>query len=320
MKIILSPIFFVFPPMIACMRSVHFKLSKPTRENLRIFSTTESTETSTSVNSIPIVAFAGSVETGYLTWLKLTDGTPSCSTEGCNDVLSGPYSKVPLTDIPLSAIGFAAYTVIFIMSVSMLSQSASSNSKPLRDLTLFLASSMATFSGYLMFVITFILHSSCKWCYVSALLTVVIAVESWRTKLVSNINRAIGITSTAVALTAVSSVFLFYSTQVVLSFPQIAEASTAPLGQILDTTTTNKPPKLTKKSSPKALEIASKLKDVNAKMYGAFWCSHCFNQKQELGIEAYEGQYYTYIECDKEGFLSNSPLCAAKKVLIKSIY
>jgi hypothetical protein len=47
-------------------------------------------------------------------------------------------------------------------------------------------------------------------------------------------------------------------------------------------------------------------------MYGAYWCSHCFNQKQNLGTEAKE--YFEYIECDKEGVNSQFPLCKSKKV------
>ena len=34
-------------------------------------------------------------------------------------------------------------------------------------------------------------------------------------------------------------------------------------------------------------------------MYGAFWCSHCNNQKQALGREVYDDHMFQYIECDK---------------------
>ena len=47
-------------------------------------------------------------------------------------------------------------------------------------------------------------------------------------------------------------------------------------------------------SSDFRLKVAAKLKNLNAKMYGAYWCSHCYNQKQTLGIEAYES--FEYIE------------------------
>lgn len=37
---------------------------------------------------------------------------------------------------------------------------------------------------------------------------------------------------------------------------------------------------ITTKSSPLALALAKHLQLIGAKMYGAFWCSHCLEQKQ----------------------------------------
>lgn len=39
---------------------------------------------------------------------------------------------------------------------------------------------------------------------------------------------------------------------------------------------------ITTPSSPFALSLAKHLKAVGAKIYGAFWCSHCLEQKQVL--------------------------------------
>ena len=33
-----------------------------------------------------------------------------------------------------------------------------------------------------------------------------------------------------------------------------------------------------------------------------------------IGIQAYEDHYYQYIECDKEGYMSEYALCREKKV------
>jgi hypothetical protein len=35
-------------------------------------------------------------------------------------------------------------------------------------------------------------------------------------------------------------------------------------------------------------------------MYGAFWCSHCYDQKQEFGREAMAE--FPYVECFPEGW------------------
>lgn len=44
-------------------------------------------------------------------------------------------------------------------------------------------------------------------------------------------------------------------------------------------------------------------------MFGAYWCSHCFNQKQELGKEAYEKGLVNYVECAKDGVNSEFLFC-----------
>ena len=45
-------------------------------------------------------------------------------------------------------------------------------------------------------------------------------------------------------------------------------------------------------------------------MYGAYWCSHCYNQKQELGAEVVAAGMLAYVECDGEGFASQ--VCALR--------
>jgi len=45
-------------------------------------------------------------------------------------------------------------------------------------------------------------------------------------------------------------------------------------------------------------EFAKCLTNASAKMYGAYWCGHCNNQKSQFG-DAW--QYVTYVECALEG-------------------
>mmetsp|Transcript_4542 Transcript_4542/g.9166 ORF Transcript_4542/g.9166 Transcript_4542/m.9166 type:complete len:82 (-) Transcript_4542:224-469(-) len=47
-------------------------------------------------------------------------------------------------------------------------------------------------------------------------------------------------------------------------------------------------------------------------MYGAFWCSHCYDQKQSLGSEAMRA--IPYVECDRDGYRTQRDLCRAKDV------
>ncbi len=57
---------------------------------------------------------------------------------------------------------------------------------------------------------------------------------------------------------------------------------------------------MTEVSSERAVDLARRLRAVGAKMYGAFWCSHCFEQKQAFGEAA--GHDLPYVECYPEGF------------------
>mmetsp|Transcript_36346 Transcript_36346/g.114760 ORF Transcript_36346/g.114760 Transcript_36346/m.114760 type:complete len:231 (+) Transcript_36346:157-849(+) len=63
-------------------------------------------------------------------------------------------------------------------------------------------------------------------------------------------------------------------------------------------------------SSPKgAVQLAEGLKAGGAKMYGAFWCSHCFNQRQLFGKEAQSN--LPYVECYPDGFKRGEPMLEA---------
>ncbi|MDX2243587.1 MAG: hypothetical protein NW224_23145 [Leptolyngbyaceae cyanobacterium bins.302] len=52
--------------------------------------------------------------------------------------------------------------------------------------------------------------------------------------------------------------------------------------------------------------LASHLKKVGAKMYGAYWCPHCTRQKEMFG-SAFQG--IDYVECDPRGANPRPNLC-----------
>ena len=64
-------------------------------------------------------------------------------------------------------------------------------------------------------------------------------------------------------------------------------------------------------SSPAgAVDLAQRLRDNGAKMYGAFWCGHCFEQKETFGREAQAA--LPYVECYPNGYegpQSIAPAC-----------
>eukprot|EP00286_Rhodomonas_abbreviata_P001461 CAMPEP_0181289108 /NCGR_PEP_ID=MMETSP1101-20121128/706_1 /TAXON_ID=46948 /ORGANISM="Rhodomonas abbreviata, Strain Caron Lab Isolate" /LENGTH=343 /DNA_ID=CAMNT_0023393307 /DNA_START=1 /DNA_END=1031 /DNA_ORIENTATION=+ len=73
------------------------------------------------------------------------------------------------------------------------------------------------------------------------------------------------------------------------------------------------PPVVTKDSSAQAIALGKHLSSIGATMYGAFWCSHCYGQKQVLGREVADTTL-TYVECDKKGAYNQRDLCKEKKV------
>lgn len=44
---------------------------------------------------------------------------------------------------------------------------------------------------------------------------------------------------------------------------------------------------IAKESSPLAITLAKHLHSIGAKLYGAFWCSHCHDQKEVLPFMFY---------------------------------
>jgi hypothetical protein len=59
-------------------------------------------------------------------------------------------------------------------------------------------------------------------------------------------------------------------------------------------------------NSNEAEALAKCLTEKGAKMYGAYWCGHCQNQKQMFGSAF---QHIDYIECDSSGENANPVAC-----------
>jgi len=53
------------------------------------------------------------------------------------------------------------------------------------------------------------------------------------------------------------------------------------------------------------------LTDKGAKMYGAYWCPHCADQKELFGASF---EYAPYIECGIKGSKNINPACTAANV------
>ncbi|MFM7603426.1 MAG: protein disulfide isomerase family protein [Pseudanabaena sp.] len=72
------------------------------------------------------------------------------------------------------------------------------------------------------------------------------------------------------------------------------------------------PPTVTASSSADKIALAKYLQKIGAKLYTAYWCPHCHNQKQRFGKEAVK--HLEVIECDQRGVKPQPQLCRDKKI------
>lgn len=66
-------------------------------------------------------------------------------------------------------------------------------------------------------------------------------------------------------------------------------------------------------SNPAKIALAQHLTQVGAKMYGAYWCHHCHQQKQMFGKQAIAA--IDYIECSPNGhWAGQAEVCQAAQI------
>mmetsp|Transcript_17530 Transcript_17530/g.34985 ORF Transcript_17530/g.34985 Transcript_17530/m.34985 type:complete len:444 (+) Transcript_17530:66-1397(+) len=254
-------------------------------------------------------------------------------------------------DIPLSVLGMMAYTMVFSLAIfPVLFNESNDNSSSSsaggdavvvvngqnRIALLGVTTLMASFSVYLVSLIIGVLHASCLFCFLSAGLSVSMAGLSWFGGMLpgSSLNEELykgmdgnvlsdiselrkngmSVGASSVGLATVMALGIFLTVDDSTSTMPSAASS----GTLLASTSKtarfeeNAPPAITTTSSKAALALAADLNSLDARMFGAFWCSHCYDQKQALGYEAM--QTIPYIECDREGFNSKRDFCKEKDV------
>lgn len=332
------------------------------------------------------VSSLGLLETAYLTYDKVryssSGGKLSSSLVGalcsatsaggggassCGDVLHGPYASLHLgggTDVPLSALGAAAYATVLLLAALPLVNPDKKNDDDdgerergavtdgnNRIALLGGTTLMASFSVYLVSLLVGVLHASCLFCLASAGLSVSLAAMSWLGGTLPNADegshsssgeegrmpseealelRMRGLTAGAssVGLATFAALGLFLGVgdgggdgnfnELMAASSSSAEAGGSG-GTLLASTDRgiksyreNVPPSITTTSSPAALALAADLKSLDSRMFGAFWCSHCYDQKQALGYEAM--QTVPYVECDREGYNNRRELCKEREL------
>ena len=270
------------------------------------------------------IASLGVIETGYLTVTKLQGGaTPFCGVDGdCNDILNGPYSYIPFTEIPLSAMGLLAYLSVLGLSLSplLVSNETSINDNQNRVLLTAITTAMGTFSVFLMTLLFGILQKECPFCEFSAACSIILAMLAWIGGCLPENSKSGAQTSATAFLTStVTAILLFVSgdstADAMVNGILSSSSSTTTTTLLADAGDTQKlmaPPPISTDSSTRAMTLANDLKSLDARMYGAYWCSHCYDQKETLGKQAFSK--LEYIECSKDGVNSQNKLCKSKEV------
>ncbi len=265
---------------------------------------------------IGAIAIVGALLTAYLTVVKLTGSTVACtasaaaaSASSCNDVLSSPYAMV--FGLPLTLFGFLAYTSMATFALAPLAVNSEQN-KELRSkledwswLLLFAgATAMTVFSGYLMYLLAFKIQAVCLYCIGSALfslslLTLTFIGRSWE-----DVGQLffVGILVGMVTLISTLGVYSKVGSPVTTAGGDrtpITLASGAPKpGVGWEITTT---------SGEAEIALARHLKQVGVKAYFAYWCPHCYEQKQLFGKQAYDE--INHVECAPDGRNAQPQAC-----------
>jgi uncharacterized membrane protein len=257
---------------------------------------------------IGAIAILGALLTAYLTVVKLTGNSVACtagaataSASSCNSVLSSPYATV--FGLPLALFGCLAYASMAAFALAPLAVNSQQNKdlrSKLEDWTWLLlfagATAMTIFSGYLMYLLAFKIKALCLYCLGSALfslslLTLTLIGRSWE-----DIGQLlfIGIVVGMVTLISTLGVYAQVGRPIVSAggtrtpIPVASTAPQPPIGWEITTT-----------SGEAEIALARHLKKIGVKEYFAYWCPHCYEQKQLFGKEAVKE--LGYIECAADG-------------------
>jgi uncharacterized membrane protein/glutaredoxin len=251
---------------------------------------------------IGAIAALGAINTGYLTYNKLLGKETLCLSD-CDRVLSSAYATV--FGLPLPLFGLLAYLAMAAFALAPLAINPERDRQTrtsLENTTWLLlfagATAMLVFSGYLMYVLFTQIGGVCYYCIASALFALSMFVltllgRDWEDR------GQLFFTGAIVALVTVIGTLGIYSN---IGGSAVAGSNTP--GQA--------PPAVATASGQSEVSLAKHLKSVGAKMYGAYWCPHCHDQKDLFGREA--AKDFPYVECAADGQNSQAALCTEKGV------
>jgi len=281
---------------------------------------------------IGAIATLGILNTGYLTYEKLTGGTPICNAgeqvKGCVDVLSGYWGTV--FGQPLALFGLLAYTAMFILAMSPIllrlkdkdskKSSQTKSTQQIENLSWWLlligAIAMTVFSGYLMYVLAFQLQAVCWYCIASAFFALSMLVLTILGREWEDIGQVLFIGLIVVVVTLITTLGIYSKPPIDIT------TDTTTSGQQRITFSPREEPnpnfgwEITTNSGESEIALAQHLVKIGAKEYVAYWCPHCHEQKLLFGKEAYQiiNNNNITVECAAESPKGKLALCQAAKI------
>jgi uncharacterized membrane protein len=263
------------------------------------------------------IAVIGSLLTAYLTIVAFTGGKTACPIDrgggvsSCDLVLQSSYAKI--FGLPLSLFGLLAYLSIVVFALSPFIINPEINKKLRNQIEewtwrflLIGSTAMAIFSGYLMYISIFTLKDFCIYCVTSAICSFALFVLSIIGREWEEVGQLF-FTTIIVGLITLVGTFGLYANATAptatgqLPIPEPTEAPQPPYGW-----------KITTESGPNEIALAKYITSLGGKMYSAFWCPHCYEQKQLFGDTAF--REIDNVECDPGGKNPQTQVCQAEKI------
>lgn len=174
---------------------------------------------------LAILSLLGAAETTYLTFNKFFSSPGAiCATQGCLDVLSGPFSSflgIPLTLFGALAYGAFAYMAVWPLAADeeetedgtlrTVEEVYAARDATTRPLLLALSTALFLFSGYLMALLVFVIQSMCPYCVFSAIVsTALFTLTAFVGRAVPNVVDALRVGAVASGVTSAAAAVLFF--------------------------------------------------------------------------------------------------------------
>ncbi len=257
---------------------------------------------------IAVLSTIGLVDTGSITlknWGLFNSLSCPGIKNGCETVLNSPWGTLfenNQINIPLSLAGVITYSSILLLSLflslNIISPKGKIN-KLIWWLIFVISCASSVFSLLLLNIMFLKIKAYCFFCILSAILSISIFIISMIGAKFESREPMI-YRGFIIALTVLIG-GLIWSNNVDPSNAIDVSKNSEKVS-----------PAITTSSSPQKVKFAKFLSDNNFKMYSAYWCPHCHDQKQLFGKKAVKE--LTVVECAQDGKDNQYKLCKEKQI------